>query len=793
MSEVDRFKRNVRRLRGARGPMAPAGAARPEGTPGQGATGQGMPAQGMNPAALGAPTQGAPMQGANPAASLGILAQGAPGQGINPAAALGAPTQGAPMQGGGANPAASLGMLAQGATTNPAALGALGQGMPMQVGGMNPAALGAPGQGMSANPAAALGAPMESPPDGVAPLPARLPMRSVVGETELIEAGVLLSKYRAGKAKLEHRVIACEQWWKLRQWDYLDGHGNPLDERPASAWLFNCIISKHADAIEAYPEPNIRPREAGDREEARKLTSIVPVVLEQNEFDETYSRQVWQKLKQGTGIYGVFWDKDKLNGLGDIAISKIDVLSIYWEPGIEDIQKSRNVFTTELVDIDLLREAYPEALAGRSVTGQSFQPPKYLYDDTVDTSGKAVVVDWYYRKLTGGRRVLHYVKYVDDVVLYATENDPELAERGLYDHGMYPFIFDPLFPIEGSPCGYGYIDIGKGPQADIDRLNQAILKNALMTSTPRFFVRGNSGINEKEFLDWTKPLVKVEGGQLGENDLREIRLTSLNALTVQIMQEKVNELKETTGNRDANTGGSAPGVTAASAIIAMQEQAGKTSKAATLSAYRAFGRMIDMVIELIRQFYDQPRAFRILGESGGEEYVAFTNEGIAPQPQEIEGADMGPRLPAFDVDVSAQRMSAYTKVSQNELALQLFRMGVLDPQNSDKSLALLDIMDFGHKDLIEDKVRKNGTMYGLLAKYQQMALALAMQSGNAQAAEMIARNIQSVQQGLSGAPAQPGSARAILPTDPVKGTAGAEGRTAQKARARAQQAAQPRM
>jgi hypothetical protein len=402
------------------------------------------------------------------------------------------------------------------------------------------------------------------------------------------------------------------------------------------------------------------------------------------------------------------------------------------------------------------------------------------------------VIDWYYKKQQNGRRVLHYVKFVDNIVLYATENDPEMAERGLYDDGMYPFVFDPLFPIEGSPCGYGYVDIGKGPQAEIDRLNQAIEKNALMSAQPRFFKRGTGGVNEEEFLDWTKPIVHVTDGQLGENDIRQITLTSINAYAVQIMQAKVDELKETTGNRDANTGGTAPGVTAASAIAAMQEQAGKTSKASTLSAYRAFGRLMDMVIERIRQFYDQPRQFRILGNNGAEEFVSFTNKGITPQPLEVAGADMGMRTPAFDVDVSAQRMTSYTKVAQNELALQLFRMGLLNPGNADVSLAVLDMMDFNHKDLIEEKVRNNGTMYQMLAMYQQMALTLAMKYKDVAAAEMIAQNIQSVQQGLSGAAPASGASTSMPQPDAMKGLqTPSEGKTVETARARAQSAVQP--
>lgn len=606
-----------------------------------------------------------------------------------------------------------------------------------------------------------------------------------IGEQDLIKANRLLVKYQAGKASVENRAIANEQMWKLRLEVEVAADGTVSDVA-SSAWLFNCIISKHADGIEAYPEPNILPREPGDKPEAKKLSSIVPVVMEQNDFADVYSEVLWQKLKQGTGIYGVFWDKEKLNGLGDIAIRKIDVLSIFWEPGIKDIQRSRNIFTTELVDVEVLKETYPAQLASRGVTGKAFSPRKYFTDDHDAPEDKAVVVDWYYRK----NGVLHYVKYVDTTVLYATENDPVYAERGLYDHGMYPFVFDPLFPVEGSPCGYGYIDIGRGPQNEIDRIGHAITLNAMWSATKRWFTRNERNVNLEQFADLRKPFVTVTGQTLGEDDLREIVVQPFSASTLQVLQDKITELKETTGNRDANTGGTAPGVTAASAIAAMQEQAGKTSRASTLSAYRAYGRIVDMCIELIRQFYNEPRQFRIIGQDAAEEFVSFTNEGIVPYPQQIGGMDMGMRSPAFDVDVSAQRMNAYTKMAQNELALQLYQAGILSPQNGDVAMAVLDIMDFPHKDLIEEKVRRNATMYQMLAQYMQMALTLAIQTGNTVAAEKIALNIQSVQAGLSGMPEQTANTQ-LMSADPVRGVPKNEAGNIGKARAQAQGAAQP--
>ena len=179
-----------------------------------------------------------------------------------------------------------------------------------------------------------------------------------INEETLAKANITLKKYKSGKLNLEQKIIKDEEWWRLRHWRYVHS-GNPNDRKDSSSWLFNVIINKHADGIESYPEPNILPREESDRPEAKKLTAIIPVILEQNDFEETYSDVLWQKLKTGTGVYGIFWNSGKLNGLGDIDIKKVDVLNLFWEPGITDIQDSENVFNVQLVDNSRLEAAFP--------------------------------------------------------------------------------------------------------------------------------------------------------------------------------------------------------------------------------------------------------------------------------------------------------------------------------------------------------------------------------------------------------------------------------------------------
>ncbi len=546
--------------------------------------------------------------------------------------------------------------------------------------------------------------------------------RPPIGAEQVHTARATLNRYKEGKANLERRVVENAQWYKLRHWQCMRGHGK-TEVEPTSGWLFNAIASKHADVMDNFPSPNVLPREEGDRAEAKLLSEILPVVLEQSEFEQVYDEVNDSKLKSGTGIYGVFWDAGRLGGLGDVAIRKVDVLNLFWESGITDIQQSANVFHVELQSNDRLIARYP--FLEQKLGAPEEVSTRYVYDDRVDTSGKSAVVDWYYKKVQDGRTVLHYCKFVGDTVLFATENDPRYARRGWYDHGQYPFVFDPLFRTEGTPCGFGYIDVAKSAQEYIDRGNQAILMNMLVNARPRHFIRSDGSVNEAEYADLSRDFVHVEGG-LGQDSILPIQSTGLSEVYLAVLNGKVDELKEVTGNRDISTGGTSSGVTAASAIAAMQEAGSKLSRDSNKAAYRAFRKICLMVIELIRQFYSLPRCFRIVGAGGAEEFVRYSSRGIQGTADEMTGLT---RVPLFDISVSAQKQSAYSRMSQNEMALQFYSAGFFDPRNAEQALACMDMMDFDRKDMVMQRIARNAQSYQ--AMLTQLPPAEAPRTGKA--------------------------------------------------------------
>jgi len=569
-----------------------------------------------------------------------------------------------------------------------------------------------------------------------------------IGKEEVAKALATLQKYKDDKASLEARIVSNEQWYKSRHWNEMRNRysqGSKKDEQrpePASAWLFNSIANKHADVMDNIPVPAILPREPMDQSDAQTLSEVVPVILERNHFEDTYSSAAWYKLKNGVSITGVFWNSKAENGLGDIELKKLDVLNVFWEHGISDIQESKNLFIVKLVDNDVAQQRWPQ-LKGKD-KGKAVEIAKYVLDDEVDTSDKTLIVDWYYKKTVGTKTVLHFAKIVGDELVYATENDfnrqhpdePSMAEKGWYDHGLYPVVFDVLYPEEGTPTGFGYVDIMRSPQMYIDKMDQLVLENTMRNAKTRYFARGDGTVNIEEFADLSKEIVTVNGNDIDQY-VKKIENNQIDLQILGYVQYKVDELKETSGNRDVNQGSSSGGVTAAAAISALQEAGNKLSRDFINASYRSYSKMIELVIELIRQFYDVSRNFRIEGVNGVYRFVQYSNRKIKMQQMKLPGGMTGSRKPIFDIKVSAQRKSPFSTLTQNELAKELFARGFFNPQMAPQALAAIELMEFEGKDKVKEQIQQN---YQIFMQQQFMAMQMQAAAQN---------DVQMLQQPLS--------------------------------------------
>ena len=254
-------------------------------------------------------------------------------------------------------------------------------------------------------------------------------------------------------------------------------------------------------------------------------------------------------------------------------------------------------------------------------------------------------------------------------------------------------------------------------------MNQAILKNTLANATPRFFIRSDGAVNENEYADWTRPFVHTNGN-LGADSIAPIHAGSLDSVYVAILNNKIAEMKETAGNRDVANGGTASGVTAGTAIAALQESSGKLSRNMIDDGYEAFADVVTLCIELIRQFYQLPRQFRLLGAMGTEEFISYDCSGLQPKAMD-DGVSVSYRVPEFDLEIGAEQESPYRTAEHNQLALQLFQLGFFREELADQALRCLELMEFKNKDQLVRLIAGGRTQAAEIAALRQQVLQLA--------------------------------------------------------------------
>ena len=255
----------------------------------------------------------------------------------------------------------------------------------------------------------------------------------------------------------------------------------------------------------------------------------------------------------------------------------------------------------------------------------------------------------------------------------------------------------------------------KDAQEEIDILGNEILKNARMGARRRFFIRGDGAVNEEEFADFSRDFVHVNGSSLGEEALREISAAPLSPVYVTVLNNKVNELKETSGNRDFSTGGTMGGVTSGTAISALQEAGSKLSRDMISATYRAFSEICTLTVELVRQFYNVPRSMRILGPNGEWQFTDYDNSALQPGPESNEfGVDFAARAPVFDMSVKAHKQNTFSRAAQNNDALNFYQLGFFDPAKSVQSLACLQLIDIDNKEKLMNVIEENGRACGYL-------------------------------------------------------------------------------
>jgi hypothetical protein len=156
------------------------------------------------------------------------------------------------------------------------------------------------------------------------------------------------------------------------------------------------------------------------------------------------------------------------------------------------------------------------------------------------------------------------------------------------------------------------------------------------------------------------------------------------------------------------------------------------------ASYRAHCQINQLTIELIRQFYDEERSFRITAPNGagGYQFIGLSNAKLQDQPigQGTDGSTLY-RRPIFDLKIKAQKKNPFSRMEQNETAKELYKLGFFNPNNAQAALMCLDMMEFEGIESVREKVQQGQTLLNVAQNLMQentllkAALGIAPASG----------------------------------------------------------------
>ena len=121
---------------------------------------------------------------------------------------------------------------------------------------------------------------------------------------------------------------------------------------------------------------------------------------------------------------------------------------------------------------------------------------------------------------------------------------------------------------------------------------------------------------------------------------------------------------------------------------------------------------------LIRQFYDVNRSFRIVGKDGAYQYITYNNNAIQGKPLDpaYNGGTAETRVPVFDIVIKPQKRSAYSRMAQNELAKELYGLGLFEPERAEPAMTCLDMMEFDGDEKVRQKVQQGQTLLNIVTQ-----------------------------------------------------------------------------
>lgn len=384
-----------------------------------------------------------------------------------------------------------------------------------------------------------------------------------------------------------------------------DGEPQMLQLQTLKSTFNNCV----ADQLDNMPEVNLLPERPGLEKVAEDMSDVLRFVLDQNKYEKLHRRRV-EDYFIGTALTQIVWDEDMDNGKGNVAMIRWPIESFLWDPAADNIQEGRANIKVSWHPLSWFVAHYPEAAPyiGSEDDQYSGVGLHEALQSLSGDEGRAMLMEYWYRRYDAKSN-----RYTINVAYFAGGALLE-HKKNVYEHGRYPFVMEAFDYIEGQPVGDGLVGQLTPMMRYVNRYAHYIDENLRMSAKNRLLVRKNAQLDMQALADFDQNI--IEGQNIDEESVRWFQSKPLNSMAVQQMLQFQTDIKQDSGQSQWTRGETAGGVTAASAISALQEAGGKITREHTLMLNQGFKEIAEQILWLVCQFYTDKKARMITGRDG---------------------------------------------------------------------------------------------------------------------------------------------------------------------------------
>ncbi len=492
-------------------------------------------------------------------------------------------------------------------------------------------------------------------------------MKNMQNDPEIESIYALYREYYDAYAGERARLDKCEHLYRGEHWFDVPSE-DPREPRPVTPVIQSTIENVRADLNDSMPEAII----TADRDEYEELANIMTQMVKENhlrcDYDSEYGLFTHDLLVGGYGVQEVGFDPDANGGAGGAFIRHVDNRSIMFDPLSLDMQEGRAVFKFIHRTREWFREHYPDKADAISEDG-------YLMDVTEDglltpRYDRCILLIECWRRVYDPKTdsySVHMLKLAGGQLL---EDSRDACPKGYYAHGRYPFVITRLFPRKGSCLGYGMVDMFETAQRYSDKLDQIVMKNAMLASHNKLLITGASGFDADDLRDWSKEVHRGDN----INGVTWFSTAPLPSYLIDYISDMRNGIKEESGSNEWSRGMTGYGVTSGTAISALQEKSSKRARMAARNIHSSFREAVEQELEIERQFTLGLRCLREklrVHDSDG----AVRAEAAARQLMSLSQLPM-----TFRITVKVQKENGFSAIAHNDTVFRLVEAGMVTPQ-----------------------------------------------------------------------------------------------------------------